>query len=178
MNDEVWKDIEFCKGSYQVSSKGRVKSLERIVTKYNALTKRNNIVEIPEKILKPSINKYGYYRVSLNINGKRETYPIHRLVAEAFLENTNNLKTVNHIDKNKLNNNIENLEYMSIGDNVRHSLNKPVIKFDETGNVLEEYPSINEAGRQTKIYYQNIYKCCKGKRKTAGGYEWRYKDAC
>lgn len=172
-NDEVWRNIyDF----YQVSNKGKVKSLERVVVKYNALTKRENTVKIPEKILKPSLSKDGYYRVNLQIGKKRKTISVHRLVAEAFIPNPDNLKTINHKDKNKLNNNVENLEYMSIADNVRYSLNKSVIKMDLDYKILGVYPSINEAGRQNEICYQNIYKCCKKKRKTAGGYMWRYAD--
>lgn len=163
-NNEVWRDIPNFEGLYQVSNIGRVKSLGN---------KRNHKEEM---ILKPSINIYGYYHISLNKKNKRYSYCVHRLVALAFLENPYNLKTVNHIDKNKLNNNVENLEYMSIGDNVRYSLNKPVLKMDLQGNLIEEYPSINEAGRRCNVFYQNIYKCCKGKRLTAGGYRWRYKN--
>lgn len=174
-NNEIWKDIPNYEGLYQVSNLGRVKSLARTIIKYNALTKRNNEMIIEERILIPSKNKYGYYRISLNKNNKRKTYPVHKLVADAFLENKDNLDTINHIDKNKLNNSLSNLEYMSRGDNVRYSLNKPILMLDSNERIIKEYPSINEAGRDNKITYQNIYKCCKKIRKTAGGYMWRYK---
>ena len=73
--------------------------------------------------LKPSIDKYGYYKVVLSHNGKRKTYPVHRLVAMAFLPNPLNKKTVNHIDGNKTNNNVSNLEWASQKENQSHKWN-------------------------------------------------------
>ena len=95
---EIWKDIKGYEGLYQVSNKGRVKSLN-----YRRTGK--------EKILSSSPNSYGYLIVGLCKNGKQKPFYIHRLVAEAFLTNPNNLLEVNHKDENKENNHVENLEW-------------------------------------------------------------------
>ena len=93
---EEWKDIKGYEGLYQISNKGRVKSL------YNK-----------SKILRPGKRK-GYFFVWLYKNKKRKQYSIHRLVAEHFLLNPDNLPVVNHKDENKLNNNVENLEWCTV----------------------------------------------------------------
>ena len=97
---EIFKDIPGYEGLYQVSNLGNVKSLH-----YN---KSNRQV-----ILKPKLTKTGYCRVGLHSKGVSKDFYIHRLVAEAFLDNPNNLSDVNHKDENKTNNNINNLEWVS-----------------------------------------------------------------
>ena len=109
---------------------------------------------------------------------------VHRLVATAFIPNPNNLKTVNHKDEVKTNNEISNLEWMSIKDNLNYgthnkrmaeSLSKQVQMFDKsTGELLGTFPSLIEAERVTGIDHSNISSCCLGKLKSAGGYKWRY----
>ena len=101
MAKEIWKDIENYDGIYQISNFGRVKSLSR-------QTKSGKYKEI---IKKPSLAGRGYYRLALCKNGKPKYYYIHRLVAKAFIPNPNNLPLVNHKDENKLNNNVNNLEW-------------------------------------------------------------------
>lgn len=173
-NNEIWKPVKGYEGIYEVSNIGNVRSLDRSVIKYNALTKRDNILHIKGQIMKPSINKYGYYYLSLSKDGNRKSHLVHRLVAEAFIDNPNNLPQVNHIDENKLNNNVDNLEFITLEDNVKYSLNQEIYKMDLDGNIIEKYASINEAGRQNNIFYQNIWKCIRGIRKTAGNYKWRF----
>ena len=95
--NEIWKNIAGYEGLYEVSSFGRVRSLRFGKT----------------KILKPGKNKKGYLRVSLCKNGKQKTFFVHRLVAQAFLENPQNLPQINHKDENKQNNRLENLEWCS-----------------------------------------------------------------
>ena len=104
---------------------------------------------------------------------------VHRLAAEAFLPNPQNLETVNHKDENKLNNDVSNLEWMNRTDNVAYSqpqwARRPTQQFDKsTGKLLATFPSIQEAERQTGISDSRICECCKGKRKSAGGYVWKY----
>lgn len=118
---EIWKDIPGYEGFYQASSKGQIKSLSRVV--------RHNLGGdkiINERILNGYVNKYGYKRVELSKRGHSKQYSEHRLVALAFLGESD--LTVNHIDGNKLNNNIENLEYLSIADNIRHAVTIGLIK--------------------------------------------------
>ena len=99
MIKEVWKDIKGYEGLYQISSLGRVKSI------------RNNIIK------KPSVLPKGYLQICLNKKGKSKYISIHRLVAQVFISNPNNLPCVNHKDCNPQNNNISNLEWISYKDN-------------------------------------------------------------
>ena len=156
---ENWKAIAGYEELYEVSDLGRVKSL-----KYGK-----------EKILKHRKTTGGYLQVSLCKDGHVKSVRIHRLVAEAFIQNPNNLKTVNHKDEDKTNNTVSNLEWMSRADNIRYSANKSVQMFDKsTGELLETFPSLSEAGRVTEINLGNISSCCLGQRKSSGGYIWRY----
>ena len=165
---ETWKAIADYEGIYEVSDLGRVRSL-----KYGR-----------EKILKPGKAAGGYLFVKLYKDGKVEQPKIHRLVAEAFIQNPNNLDTVNHKDEVKTNNTVSNLEWMSIRDNnnygthnkrVAEANSKQVQMFDKsTGELLDTFPSTMEAWRVTGIAQSHISSCCLGKLKSAGGYKWRY----
>ena len=115
MKEEIWKDIEGYEGLYQVSNMGRVKSLERTVR-----CGRGYKI-IPERIRKARKNNYGYLQLNLYKDGKIKSYKIHRLVAQAFLENPDNLPEVNHIDENKQNNYVENLEWCSKSYNMTYN---------------------------------------------------------
>ena len=159
---ETWKPIAGYEGLYEVSDLGRVKSLN-----YN----HTGI----EKILKPRKNTWGYLQVILCKDGNRKQTNIHRLVATTFIPNPNNLETVNHKDEVKTNNVVINLEWMSQKDNNIYSKARKVQMFDKkTGELLATFPYINEAERVTGIDDGHISECCKGKRKSAGGYIWRY----
>ena len=155
---ETWKAIARFEGIYEVSDQGRVKSL-----KYGK-----------EKILKLR-NNNGYLKVSLRKDGHTKQLFVHRLVAEAFIPNSNNLETINHKDEVKTNNTVGNLEWMSRADNKRYSANKSVQMFDKsTGELLATFPSLMEVVRVTGINQSSISSCCNGNRKSAGGYVWRY----
>lgn len=172
--EEEWRDIAGYEGLYQVSNLGRVKSLNYMHT--------GN-----EKIRKTKKNK-GYLQVSLWKNGKAHHTYVHRLVAETFIPNIKNLPQVNHIDENKENNRVDNLEWcdqkynLNYGTRIERILehrtgphkSKPVLCI-ETGVV---YHSAMEASRQTGASQGNINSCCNGRYgyKTAGGYHWRYAD--
>ena len=104
---------------------------------------------------------------------------IHRIVAEAFIQNPQGLETVNHKDEVKTNNVASNLEWMSREDNVAYSqphLSKRSVQmFDkQTGELLATFPSLMEARRVTGINQSHISECCNVKLKSAGGYIWRY----
>lgn len=165
---EEWKDIEGYEGLYQVSNLGRVKSLPR-----NGTIKQ-------ERIIKSGKDKYGYLRIILHKNGFKKYVTIHRLVAETFLENKNGLPQIDHIDGNKLNNNVLNLRYCTHSQNINNpntlkKLCKRVMQIDKGNNIVNIYKSTRDAERQTGILHNSISLCCNLKRQqTAGGYYWKY----
>ena len=167
--DEIWHDIEGYKGLYQVSNKGNVKSLK--------LEK--------ELILRPGIDRYGYYYIGLYNDGVRKAFRLHRLVAEAFIPNPENKPQVNHKDENKLNNCVNNLEWATAKENnnfgtrnerAGYSLSIPIIQYSKSGKFIREWQGAHEVERVLDINNSHIIQCCKGKRKSAGGFVWRYKE--
>ena len=168
---EEWRDIEGYEGKYMVSNMGNVKSLKRTVWYNGGYYKKS------EKILKGCDNGKGYLRVELCKDGKGKWYRINRLVAQAFLENPQNLPEVNHIDQDKTNNKVENLEWCTNQYNVEYSKAKAVIGINKVSGLILEFPSANEAKRQTGINQSNIIQCCKGRRNSAGGFYWQYADS-
>lgn len=170
---EIWKDVKEYEGLYQVSNTGKIKSFPR-----NGTIKQ-------ERILKQTKDNNGYLIVGLHKNNKQKKVCVHWLVADAFIPKRKKDEVINHIDGNKLNNNLINLERCTQKHNVRESFRlklqipynkKAVLQFDKENNFIKEYESLNEAERQTGIFQTNIGKCCSKKRKTAGGYIWRLKE--
>lgn len=111
---EQWKDIKGYEGLYQVSNKGRVRSLK----KWNV---GKGLFEDCITILSPTDNGHGYQIVSLHKDRQRKNHYVHRLVAEAFIENCSNYEVINHIDHNRKNNNVENLEWCTQEYNINYS---------------------------------------------------------
>lgn len=156
--------------SYMISDKGEVKSLN-----FNG-TKR-------EQILKPIYNKKGYLCVSLYENRKIRSRLIHRLVAQSFLPNPDNKPQVNHIDGNKENNSVSNLEWCNNSENQLHAykigLNKnikSVLQFDKRGNFIKEWSSMAIAAKTLGIDIAHLQRACKNPTYSSGGYRWRYKE--
>lgn len=188
--EEIWKDIAGYEGKYMVSNLGRVKSVERM--KWNG----SGYYKTPERILKARQNQDSYLYVRLCKDGKVKACTIHRLVAQAFLDNPDNLPQVNHIDENKENNHADNLEWVTCRENMNHGTrnhriaekntnnpnrSKPVFSVDKVTGEIKEFPSIAEAGRKLGISNGNICECLKGKRKNAGNFYWMYansEEAC
>ena len=166
---EVWKNVVGFEGFYIVSNLGNVKSVDRLVNAKNG-SKRLEEGKEMTKMVEPS----GYLWVSLRKNGKRYTKLVHRLVAEAFLPNPNNLPIVNHKDENKANPIVDNLEwctqqYNTVYNNVQDRKRKinitcPVIQYDIHLNELRRWNSITEAAKYLGTSGVNISYCCKGKR--------------
>lgn len=184
LDHEHWKDIDGFEGQYRISDKGRVWSIARLVREGG----KTGTVITKDMILKTRKDEKGYVRVFLNEDGKTRWLPVHRLVAQAFIQNPENKPQVNHIDGDKTNNHASNLEWCTNSENQKHAyrigLNYvtgragrkkvPVVMVDaETGRTLGRYESLNDASRQTGIVAQNIRKVIMGERKRAGGYGWK-----
>lgn len=180
---EIWEDIEGYEGYYQISNLGNVKSLDRMVKNNHGFCLRKG------KLIKSLINKQGYYFVNLKKNSQNEIKLIHRLIAETFINNDNNFPCVNHIDGNKLNNNVNNLEWCTYSHNIKEAFrlglnkytykenfkhkSKRVNQYDLQGNLLNKWESITEASKKTGINYAYISLACNHKRKCTGNYVWR-----
>jgi hypothetical protein len=164
---EIWKDIPDYEGLYQASNLGRIKSLERIA--------KNNH-KIKEKILKPQNNKNGYLSVNLYKNNKMKRKLIHRLVALTFIKNVNNYLYINHKDKNKNNNCLKNLEWCTQSYNVIYSKGRKINQYDKNNNFIKTWDSIADVKRILNIDNSLIVRCCKGIKKSAGGFKWKYNN--
>ncbi|HEM9258124.1 TPA: HNH endonuclease [Streptococcus agalactiae] len=174
--NEVWKDIPIVKGYYQVSNLGRVRSIGRTVNAKQRTRKTKG------RILKQSLSS-GYAIVTLSVNGLRKSIRVHRLVAEAFIPNPINKRTINHIDENKLNNRVDNLEWATDKENANHgnrttksSLGrcKPVEQFTLEGEFINTFDSIKSASMKTGISSQRTTATAMGHQKQTHGYKWRY----
>lgn len=126
-SQETWKDILNYEGLYQISSLGNVKSLIKSTTKK---IKTPGGYRQLERILKPALNNGGYFIVTLSKNNHHKTCPIHKLVATAFIPNTNNKPQINHIDCNKLNNSVKNLEWVTAQENSEHAILNGLTTFE------------------------------------------------
>lgn len=113
--EEIWKDIDGYEGIYQISNLGRVKSLSRVVIRKNGAPNG-----VKEKFFKRKVHSTGYYIVGLTQSGKTKNVKLHRLIAKAFIPNPKNLTDVNHINYDRSDNRIENLEWTSHRENGVH----------------------------------------------------------
>jgi len=178
-NIEIWKDIEGFDG-YQVSNLGNVKSIDRTIVQSNGF-----VIRVKGQIIIQSTRKDGYLQARLGRRNNRKSFLVHRLVAQAFIPNPDNLPEVNHKNEDKTNNRVENLEWCTkiyncnygtrnernSKSHINHSFFSKQILCVETGVI---YPSINEINRKLGYNQGCICECCSGKRKTAYGYHWQY----
>lgn len=196
INEEIWKPVVGFEGAYEVSNTGKVRSLDRYVN-----AKNNSKTFISGIIRKPQKNHKGYLSVVLSKHCTSYTKLIHRLVAEAFIPNPKNLPQVNHIDTDKTNNNVSNLEWVTGLENIRHAFANGCFKYTQKhleasknnikkaiashkikvvqliGNrLINIFDSITEASADIEQSGNHISSCCKHKRKTCGGYNWKYYD--
>ncbi len=174
---EIWKDIQGFEGLYQVSNFGNVKNRKG-------------------RILRPATRNDMRKQVILWKNGKAFTRKIHRLVAIAFLPNPNGYLQINHKDEDPTNNNVENLEWCDelynhhygtaiqrMADAMKGKflseksiLSKRICQYSLNGDYIKEWACANDVKRELKISNANISLCCTGRRKSAGGFIWKYKE--
>ena len=164
---ETFKEVKGFPG-YYISNLGRVKSIKKNRDTFKTLYD----------------DSHGYLGVGLWKNNRQYPRKVHRLVAEAFIDNPLNLRDINHKDEDKKNNCVANLEWVSHKDNLNYgtrnkraniSKSKYIIQLDKNGNIVGEYLNGYEAQQKLGISESNISECCNGKRKTAGGYVWKFK---
>lgn len=165
--EEVWKDIEGYEGLYQVSNLGRVK---RVTT---------------GRILKGMVSGSGYIQVDLSKQGATSKKLIHRLAAQAFIPNPENKLEVNHIDEDKTNNKVDNLEWATRQENNNHGTHNekvsksnsiPIIATHIKSEDSKEFYGASECARQLGLSQSHISEVLKGKRKTVGGFTFKYKE--
>ena len=155
---EVWKDIKGFEGIYQVSSLGRVKSLDRHIPAFNGYIETLRFTK--GRIITELIDNRGYPYVRLYLEGKKVFKNVHRLVAIAFIDNPENKREVNHKDGNKRNYSIENLEWATAKENVKHAF--------ETG-LASGQPKKKVIDLSTGIIYNSPKEGC-----VVAGYKYEY----
>lgn len=151
---EVWKPVKDWEGIYEVSNQGRVRSIDRHVRHW-----QGGLSFIKGKMLKPSNNNAkGYYRVLLfnSSENRKKCCAVHRLVAEAFVPNPNNLPQVNHIDEDKSNNRADNLEWCDNQYNCSYGSHTANIAKTKRQMVIDKYPQLD--GLTGKEYDREYWK--------------------
>jgi len=178
---------------------GRIKRLRREINR----SKKGRLI-LHERILNPGLNK-GYPRLLLkDENHIGKNYTVHMLVATAFIPNPENKPCVDHINGDRTDNRALNLRWCTVAENNSYELarkhfseskmgdkngmygrkgalspsHKPVLQYNRDGNFIKRYYGIMEAQRETGVQFRNISKVCKGERRFAGGYIWRYEEKC
>ena len=176
---QIWKDIEGYKGHYQISNYGNVRSLKK-----DAFLMKGGYLK-------------GYKIISLWKNGTGKMFRVHRLVAAAFIPNPDNKPCIDHIDGDRANNHADNLRWVTAKENCNnpitksrlhkkigvymtgrlgglHQRAKKIAMYSACGDLIKTFLSVKDAQRETGLNDSNIIKCCKGIKKTCGGYIWAY----
>lgn len=191
--NEIWKPVVGYEGLYECSNMGRVKSVDRYVPhRY-----KGEYQFIKGRIRKTKLNNGGYEMLSLFRDGKEKTCLVHRIIAEAFLPNPDNLPEVNHKDECKTSNiiwinedgsidyNKSNLEWCDREYNLYYGTRRqrqaekemvPVIQYTKDGMLIKKWDSMQSVMDDLGINRGNISNCCSGRCKSVGGYKWKYYD--
>lgn len=186
-NEEIWKDVEGYEEFYQISSLGRVKSKDRLISS------RGGKFVKPGRVMKLHVNRTGYYYVLLTDgNKKAKNIKVHRLVAMNFIDNPLSKPFVNHIDGDKLNNTITNLEWVTPKENIEHAIEIGLFKpkemcrhkkdarkigmFSKDGELIKTFDFSKDAAEYVGTDSKTIIKVCNKYKsyKTAKGYKWEY----
>lgn len=170
MNEEIWKDIPGYEGYYQASTFGNIRSVPRFVNYKNlgAISKR------PSILLSPKVTSKGYLEVVLVRPNSRKCCRVHKLIAMTFLDNPHKYPYINHINENKQDNRVENLEWCSPKQNNDAYYGKKLIgQYNLEGHLLHTYTIYENAGRAVGGNKHGVYRCCKGLLKTYKGFVWK-----
>lgn len=163
----MWKAIAGYENVYEINTLGEVRRIDS------------------GNILKGYVNPDGYRRVGLTVNGHTKVFLMHRLIAIAFIPNPNNYPCVNHKDENKSNNSLYNLEwcdyrydlnYGTRNNRASKSKKRPILQYSKTGEFIREWKSVTDLKNETGMDITHVSSCCRGKRKTANGFRWKYKE--
>ena len=161
---EIWKPCPEFEEKYLISSHGRVIG----VGTYNTC-KKGELISLHKKN-----GRNGYMQARFYDEGRARTIEIHTLVAKAFISNPNNLPMVNHIDEDKTNNHVENLEWCDNLYNIRYSNAKAVDVYTKEGEFVETLEAVSDAAKKYNTDTTNISRCCKSQYGTCNGYQFRY----
>lgn len=175
----LWRAIQGYEGYYEVSDSGHVRSVDRTV-----IDRKGNPRRLRGREMKLTRTKgkdgNGYMVVNLCRDGTSNVALVHILVATAFIPNPYGYPMVNHIDGDKTNNDVNNLEWTTYSYNNLHALynnlrkpkGTPVIQMTEDGDIIEVYSSATEAERETGISARAILQCISLRAYSAGGFAW------
>lgn len=180
---EEWKDIKGFEGYYQISTHGRIRSVNRKI--YQPHNQKDSLYK--SRIRKATKDKRGYLEINLCKNCKSKKYLVHRLVAETFIPNPHNYPQVNHKDENKMNNSVDNLEWCSAKYNSNYGCRNKKVSAARTNNMYNQKPVIcletrmvyinsRDAERKTGYKARSIRAVCEGIYKTLHGLHWAYID--
>lgn len=155
--EEIWKDVKGYEGIYKISNRGNIKSIDRI----SKAIRKNKIIsqKFKGQALRPFISTTGYFTIKLTKNNNYKSFKIHRLIAIHFIPNPDNKAEVNHIDGNKLNNDINNLEWATHLKNMRHAFSTGLVDITKYSNmrVGEKNGNSKLTDSEAKLIKQEIY---------------------
>lgn len=176
---EVWRDVRGYEGLYQVSSLGRVRSLDRTI--HGVRCGRSWSSMRSGREMCPNTDKDGYKTIKLCKEGRVSRWLVHRLVALAFIPNPDGKPQINHINGDKADNRVENLEWTTNSENTMHKFR--VLKCRASGSketvcldTMKVYPTATEAARECGVDISHVAACCRGRRSHAGGHHFQYKE--
>lgn len=178
MEKEIWKSVKGFEGAYEVSNLGKVRSVDRIVVYPDGKPRLKKGKELSQ-----ATSRGGYNAILICTQKERKNYLVHRLVAEAFIPNPENLPCINHKDENKHNNCVENLEWCTHQYNnnygehtkkIAKHFARPVIQLDMNGNFIARFESSWDAQRATGIFQGGICNVANHKKNSAGGFKWEW----